>query len=253
MAFEGSTFAEYANRYENIRLERDESGVLTVTVHTGDGSLIWSSVAHDELAYCFADIAADKETRVVILTGEGDDFCTEIDFSSFALGNPSEWTHVVFHGQRLMNNLLSIEVPVIGAFNGPARIHPDLLLMSDVTVASATTVLQDAPHFGNGLVPGDGAHVVWMYVLGPQRGRYFLMMNQELDAVTALDWGVINEVVEPGRVLDRAREIAAELAAKPDVGRRYTRSVLTREWKRLMHEQLGYGLVHEALGVLDLG
>lgn len=253
MAYQGSSFDEYSKRYQNIRLERDEAGVLTVTVHTDGGSMVWTATTHDELAYCFADIAADKENRVVVLTGAGDDFCTEIDFASFTLSDPSDWTHVIFHGQRLMNNLLAIEVPVIGAFNGPARIHPDLLLMSDITVASRTTVLQDAPHFGNGLVPGDGAHVVWMYVLGPQRGRYFLMMNQEIDAQRAVDWGAINEVVEPDQLLSRAHEIAAELAAKPDVARRYTRSILTREWKRLMHEQLAYGLAHEALGVLDLG
>lgn len=46
-------------------------------------SLIRSSTAHDEHACCFGDVAADKENRVVILTRTGNDFCTEIDFSSF--------------------------------------------------------------------------------------------------------------------------------------------------------------------------
>ena len=67
-------FDQYRNRYENIRLER-EDGVLTVTVHTRGNSLVWSALAHEELGYCFTDIGTDRENKVVLLTGAGDNFC----------------------------------------------------------------------------------------------------------------------------------------------------------------------------------
>jgi enoyl-CoA hydratase/carnithine racemase len=244
-------FEEYAKRYENIRLERDD-GILQVTVHTDGESLVWTSTAHDELAYCFSDIACDPDNKVVVLTGTGDSFCSEIDFTSFNLGTASDWSHIIFEGQRLLTNLLGIEVPVIAAINGPATIHPEIPVLSDITIASETTVFQDAPHFPAGIVPGDGAHTTWMHVLGPQRGRYFLLTGQELDAAQALDYGVVNEVLPADQVLARAREIATTIAAKPPLARRYSRVLLTRELKRLMHEQLGLGLVHEALGALSL-
>ncbi|MEV7085382.1 enoyl-CoA hydratase/isomerase family protein [Streptomyces sp. NPDC093085] len=247
----GPVLDDYAQRYEHIRLDRDDDGVLLVTVHTGGDSLVWTARAHDELAYCFADIACDPANKAVVLTGAGDAFCADIDFTSFSLGTPAEWSHIMFEGKRLLTNLMSIEVPVIAAVNGPALIHPEIAVLSDLVLAAETTVFQDGPHFPAGIVPGDGAHVVWTHVLGPARGRYFLLTGQRLDARQALEFGVVNEVLPPGKVLPRARELAAGIAAKPALARRFSRVVLTHEIRRLLHEQLGLGLAHEALAALD--
>ncbi|OLT16155.1 crotonase [Pseudonocardia sp. CNS-139] len=252
MALIAPSFDDYATKYENIRLERDSAGVLQVTLHTEGKSLVWTARAHDELAYCFTDIACDAENKVVVLTGAGDSFCSEIDFTSFSLGTAADWSQIVFEGQRLLQNLMGIEVPVIAAINGPATIHPEIPVLSDVTIAASTTVFCDAPHFANGIVPGDGAHICWTHVLGPQRGRYFLLTEQTLDADQALAYGVVNEVLPPEQVLPRAREIAARLAAKPPLARRYARVLLTREIKRLIHDQQALGLTHEALAALSL-
>lgn len=244
--------SEYASKYKHVQLER-EDGILTVTVHDGGGGpLVWTSQAHDELAYCFNDIACDRENQVVILTGAGDSFCGSIDFSSFALGTAADWSHIIFEGQRLISNLMEIEVPVISAINGPVLVHPEIPLLSDITVASEQAVFQDSPHFPSGIVPGDGAHLVWMHILGPQRGRYFLLTDQQLDAKQALDYGVVNEVVPRDEVLPRAQLLAQAIAAKPELTRRYARVVLTREIKRLIHDQLSLGLTHEALAALSL-
>ncbi|MFD5747269.1 enoyl-CoA hydratase/isomerase family protein [Streptomyces sp. NPDC127033] len=248
----GPRFDDYSERYENIRLERDDDGVLQVTLHTGGDSLIWTSQAHDELAYCFTDISCDPGNKAVVLTGAGSAFCAEIDFNSFQLGTPGDWSHVMFEGKRLLTNLMNIEVPVVAAINGPALVHPEIAVLSDIVLASETTVFKDGPHFPSGIVPGDGAHVVWTHVLGPTRGRYFLLTGQEIGARQALDHGVVNEVLPPGKVLPRARELAAGIAAGPALARRFSRVVLTHEIKRLLHEQLGLGLAHEALAALDL-
>jgi enoyl-CoA hydratase/carnithine racemase len=245
------SFDDYAKKYENIRLER-EDGVLQLTVHTNGDGLVWTSQVHDELAYCFTDVACDPENKVVLLTGAGDAFCAEIDFSSFSLGTAADWSHIIFEGQRLLTNLMNIDVPVIAAINGPALIHPEIPILSDIVIAADTVAFKDGPHFPSGIVPGDGAHLAWTHVLGPTRGRYFLLTGQELDAAKALEYGVVNEVVPANQVLGRARELAVEIAAKPDLARRYARAVLTREIKRLIHEQLGFGLAHEALAALSL-
>jgi enoyl-CoA hydratase/carnithine racemase len=244
--------SEYASKYQHVRLERQD-GILVVTVHDGEGgSLVWTSRAHDELAYCFNDIACDRENQVVVLTGAGDSFCGAIDFSTFSLGTAADWSHIIFEGQRLINNLMLIEVPVISAINGPAIVHPEIPLLSDITIAADHTVFQDSPHFPSGIVPGDGAHLVWTHILGPQRGRYFLLTDQKLEAKQALDWGVVNEVVARDEVLPRALSLAQTIAAKPELARRYARVILTREIKRLIHDQLSLGITHEALAALSL-
>jgi enoyl-CoA hydratase/carnithine racemase len=245
------TLDQYAERFEHIRLDRQD-GVLEVTVHTGKDSLVWTSQSHDELAYCFHQIASDPDNKVVLLTGAGDAFCDQIDFSSFKLSTPRDWAEIVYEGTQLLTNLLNIQVPVVAALNGPATVHPEIPVLSDIIVASDTVYFTDSPHFASGIVPGDGAHVVWTHVLGPNRGRYFLLSGQKLDAQQALDYGVVNEVLPSDRVLPRARELAETIAAKPPLTRRYARSVLTRELKRLMQDHLSFGLAHEALAALDL-
>lgn len=245
-------FKDYQNRYENIRLERSESGVLEVTIHTDGGPLTWTTTSHDELAYCFEQISCDPDNAVVILTGAGEAFCPDIDFSTFNLGTPHDWAEIIFEGQRLLNNLLAIQVPVISAINGPALVHPEIAIINDIIIASETVKFSDSPHFASGIVPGDGAHVAWGYALGGARAKYFLLTGQELDAAQALEYGVVNEVLPLDQVLPRARAIAETIAAKPMMARRYARSVITRPLKQLMHENLGYGITHEALAALDL-
>jgi enoyl-CoA hydratase/carnithine racemase len=245
--------SEYAESYEHAKLERDESGVLLVTLHTNGGSLIWTAKAHDELGYLFTDIACDRGNRVVVLTGAGEAFCSEIDFSSFDLGTPRDWYHIAFEGKRLVKNLLDIEVPVISAINGPAWIHPEIPVLSDVIIAADTTSFQDGPHFPSGIVPGDGAQYIWPHILGPNRGRYFLLTGQVIDAAEALRLGVVNEVLPLDQVLPRALEHAANIAGKTELAIRSTRILMKREIDRIVSDQQGVGFAHQALGVMDMG
>lgn len=245
-------FADYRDRYRNIALERDERGVLQIRFHTGNGPFVWSEESHEELGDCFATVGADRANRVIVMTGTGGVWCETINFASFKLNNPAEWDHTFYDGRKLLQNLLAIEVPVISAINGAARIHPEIPVMSDIVIAAETAVFQDAPHFMGGIVPGDGAHVVWTHVLGPNKGRYFLLMGEELGAAEALARGVVGEVVPRDHVLSRALEIAADFASKTDLTLRYSRVVLTQKYRRLLDEGLGLGLALEALAAVDL-
>jgi enoyl-CoA hydratase/carnithine racemase len=242
--------SDYRNRYQNIKLERSD-GVLTVTVHTGGKSLVWSALAHEELGYCFTDIANDRDNKVVILTGAGENYCADIDAGSFKLSSASDWDSIFYDGRKLLTALLDIEVPVISAVNGPARIHPEIPILSDIVLAAETALFQDAPHFMSGIVPGDGAHIVWPYVIGGNRGRAFLLTGQELPATAALEYGAVFEVLPRNRLLPRAQELAQTIATKPFLTRRYTRLALTQRIKRLLQEGLSLGLAVEALAAID--
>ncbi len=137
---------------------------------------------------------------------------------------------------------------MVAAVDGRATVHAELAVLSDIVIASDRAVFADAPHFGFGTVPGDGVHLVWPYLLGPNRGRYFLLTGQRLGAAEAERLGVVSEVLAPEDLLPRARELAARLAGTPDVVLRYTRQAITLPLRRLMADGLAHGLALEGLG-----
>ncbi len=242
---------EYSDRYSRAALRR-EGGVLEVRLHNGSGgSLVWDEPAHRELPELFADVAHDAANKVIIIAGTGADFCSAQDSSGWPKLVPSTWDKLFTEGRHLLRNLLDIEVPVIGVVNGPARWHAEILLLSDVVLASETAVFQDVPHFPYA-VPGDGVHTVWPLLLGPNRGRYFLLTNEEIGAEEARQLGVVGEVLPADRALPRAWDLARQLDRHDALTLKYTRLALTHRLKRAILEDLPYGLALEGLAGIGI-
>lgn len=241
----------YFDKYPTIAFERDELGILVMRLHSDNGPVVYTPQHHADWTGAFYDVGSDRNNSVVIITGTGDTFIDDIAWDKDA-SRPLYWEDVHAEGKRLMRNLLDIEVPVIGAVNGPATIHAELACLSDITLASEIATFQDKPHIPFYTVPGDGVHIVWQELLGTNRGRYFLLTGQVLSAQQALDWGVVNEVLPKEQLLPRAKALAKQLVALPPLTRRYARTVLIQRLKRLMDENLGYGLALEGLAAVEM-
>ena len=94
-------------------------------------------------------------------------------------------------------------------------------------------------------------HIVMPLLLGLNRGRYYLLTGQTLDARQAHEFGLVAEVLAPDRLMPRAWELAEGLAKKPTLLPRYTRLLLTEYLRRQMHDLLGYGLGMEMLALIE--
>jgi enoyl-CoA hydratase/carnithine racemase len=247
-----SKLKDYQNKYSQIRFRR-EDGILEMAIHYNGGPAIWTvdeNGLHRELGDAFYDVGRDRDNKVVIFTGTGDNFLVALDGKHGPPYDAILLDRIIKEGKDLIFNLLDIEVPVIGAVNGKAVMHGELPLLADIVIASETTRFSDG-HFSRGAVPGDGDHVLWTMWLGPNRGRYFLMTGQEIDAKEALQLGLVGEVVPLDRLLGRAWELARDIAKKPELVRRYAHVVLTQHLKRRLLEDHGYGLTAEMLAFMS--
>ena len=243
----------YFTRYENLAMDRTESGILTVRFHSNGGPIVFTGQTHHDLPNALADIGGDRDNKVVILTGTGDVFMDEIDGDSLGeIYKPAEWDKVYWEGRRVLQRLLELEAPIIAAVNGPATVHSEYVLLADITVASEDAVFADKPHLSFGIVPGDGIHVIYEELLGVNRARYFALTQQRLDANEAHSLGLINEVVPKEAVYDRARTIAEELATKPQLFLRYTTIALRQRLLQRLNEGTQLGMALEGLTAADL-
>lgn len=243
----------YFSSYENIAMQRSDAGILTVRFHTDGGPVVFTGQTHRDLPKALAEIGADRDNKVLILTGTGDVFMEEIDGESLGeIFRPGEWDKLYWEGRRVLQRLLEIEAPIIAAVNGPATVHSEYVLLADITIASEDAVFADKAHLAFEVVPGDGIHVIYEELLGINRARYFALTQQRLEAKEAQTLGLVNEVVAKGAVYDRAFAIAEQLAQKPQLLLRYTTLALRQRLLQRLNEGTQLGMALEGLTAADL-
>ena len=213
----------------------------------------WGLLPHGEFPQAFRDVGGDPENKVVILTGTGDTYSGPRAAGGTGMrSTPAQWDRVYWEGKHLLMSLLDIEVPMISAINGPAWRHSEIPLLSDIVLAADDVQFQDSAHFANGMVPGDGMHVIYPLLLGWNRGRYFLLTGQTLDAREGARAGPGQRAAPARRSAVRARgRWPSSSPRQPALLLRYTRVLFTQPLKRLLLDHLGYGLALEGLSVVD--
>jgi enoyl-CoA hydratase/carnithine racemase len=145
-----------------------------------------------------------------------------------------------------------IQIPTIGLLHGPA-VHTEIALFCDITIASDDVVIND-PHAAAGWVPGDGIQIAFREAMGSKRANYAMLTNQYIDATTALDYGLVSEVVPRDRLYKRATEIAESLVrCMPRATRRITTQVLRAPLKQALATELRQAFGNEMFATLVVG
>jgi enoyl-CoA hydratase/carnithine racemase len=93
--------------------------------------------------------------------------------------------------------------------------------------------------------------VIWPLLLGPNRGRSFLLTGERISAEEAKRLGIVAEVVPDGESLAAAWTWARTLASQSDITLRYTRAALTVQLKQQLLAHLGFGLALEGLAAFE--
>ena len=126
--------------------------------HTNGGPIVFTGQTHEDLPFALEDIAADEDNRAMILTGTGDVFMDQIDGPSLGdMTKPVQFARTRSQGIKILERFPSLPFPVVGVANGPATVHSEYLLLTDIHIASERATYGDLPHPTFGIAAGDGS------------------------------------------------------------------------------------------------
>ena len=244
---EPSQFEVYAEKYKDILLMTRKNGILEVRLHTGDGPLKFSWQAHSMWSQAWIDIGRDPENEVMILTGTGDrwlDANPEVWKKLFREWTQDDKLKMYHESLRLLENLIfCIDIPTIAAINGPGT-HCEIGTLCDITLCTEDTDFFD-PHFLGGTPPGDGMALTLQRTIGIKRAAYYAYTGAKLDGKTAMELGIVNEVLPREKLLPRAWELAEMMMERSRGARMLTHSILSRPWKEALVQDQGFHLTHQ--------
>ena len=241
-------FEEYKERFkDHFKLERRSDGVILAQAHTLGGSVQLSVQNHRSLGLLFKAVGADPENEVMIFTGSGEDFMMEADPEGFQLERKDNayWAYEYAYkdGRINVSSLVNdLEIPTIGIING-CGFHSEICLMCDLTLMAEDAVIYDL-HYDIGSVPGDGIHSCFEELLGVKRAAYALLTGEAIDAKTALEYGMVNEILPKDQLVERAYKVADHIMTQPRTTRRLTTQIVRRPWRQRISDDLdgGFGI-----------
>jgi enoyl-CoA hydratase len=232
--------------------------IATITINRPDRLNAVHNALHHELEQIWLDVRADQDVNAIILTGAGRAFCAGGDVKGMAEGTLSgaapkkgkgrgRGPIAASNGRRVIENMLDVEQPIIGAINGDAiGLGATLALLCDITVASEKARFADT-HVKVGIVAGDGGAVIWPLLIGPHRAKEFLMRGNFISGAEAGRIGMVNYAVGPEDVMSKARELARELADGPTWAIRWSKLAVNKWLKQQANLILDASLAYEMM------
>ena len=206
--------------------------VATITLNRPERLNAISGPMLESFSRVFRAADADREVRVIILTGAGRGFCSGLDLKDLTAGSgigsgngaglPTRFDLAGSPPMVLHNT----DKPVICALNGPAAGYGlDLALGCDIRIASSSAKL--AAIFGKrGIVPESGGSWLLPRLIGWAKASEVAFRGRVLSADEALELGLVNIVVEEGRALAVAEEWAQEIAANAPLAIQATKRMM---------------------------
>ena len=216
-----------------LTVERPDDGVAVVRLNRPERLNAINEVLLGELKQLCADLALDREVRAVVLTGAGRGFCSGIDLRDFgpSMLDADDPAIDRMRFQEMMASLpqaiRSLPQPVVAAVNGPAVGGGfALCLAADVRICAASA------SFGNAAIAIglSGAEMGMSYflprIVGMSVAADWMLTGRTVTAEEAHLRGLVSEMVDDDRLLERALELAGQIAANSPLGVQMTKRAL---------------------------
>ena len=237
------------SEFETIRYETGPDRVATITLNRPEVLNAFDRRMCEEVRAAWRMVKDDPEVNAVVLRAEGDRaFCAGLDMKQ-PYGQPDDvWNHED-PGELLSPKWQKVWKPVVCAVQGICTAGAFYFLNeADIVICSADATFFDS-HVSNGMVSALEPVGLMRRVGLAQTLRVALSGNDErVTAATALQIGLVTEVVERAFLWSRAHEIAAAVAAKPSAATQGTVRAIWESLDRPYRAAMEQGLIYTRLG-----
>lgn len=207
--------------YTYYSVAKPEGHVAVVTLMPEAGAKVFqfSQAKLRELVLVVDAIESDRAVKVVVFTGSGKVFAAGADITEMraivdSTNAVEGGSAVAAVGHTLMDRVERSRLVSIAAINGAAVGGAcELCLACDYRVAVAGAKLGQ-PEINLGLIPGWGGTRRLARLVGPARAKWLVFTGELITAETALDWGLVQEVVAPDQLVPAALGVARTIGAK---------------------------------------
>jgi enoyl-CoA hydratase/carnithine racemase len=223
----------YIMEYKDIIFQVDK-GFATLTLNRSDiRNAITGADMISEIEDACKYVNEEMAIKALIITGADPAFSSGGNVKEMAArkgmfnGTPAQIKENYKRNiQRIPLAFQKVQIPTIAAVNGPAiGAGCDLALMCDMRIASEKAKFGET-FINIGLIPGDGGAYFLPRVVGMAKACELTFTGEVIDANTALEIGLVNDVVEHGLLMKKAGDLAAKIASKPSEALRMAKKLL---------------------------
>ncbi|MBP8724788.1 MAG: enoyl-CoA hydratase/isomerase family protein [Saprospiraceae bacterium] len=193
-----------------------EEGICTLTINREQTMNALNHDVIDDLYQAVDEVERNSENiKGLIITGAGPkSFVAGADISEFVGLSRKEAIALGRKGQALFSEIEKLNIPVIAAVNGFALGGGCELAMACHIRVASTNAFFGQPEVNLGLIPGYGGTQRLVHYIGKGKAIEMLMTGDMIAAEEAYRLGLVNHVVEPGKVLEKSREIIVKISKK---------------------------------------
>lgn len=207
--------------------------VCTLTLNRPDKLNALNRDMYHQLSDGFRNANADDSVNAIVIRGVPGIFTAGNDIADFAKA-ASAAQRTDNPALDLMKAILDCDKPIVAGVDGPAvGIGTTLLFHCDLVYATSQARFH-TPFAALGVCPEFGSSVTFSALMGHQRAAQMLLLCEPISAEKALEFGFVNELVEPQQLYDTLAATAARLAALPNQALRTSRALLHNNKQALL-------------------
>ena len=223
---------------EHVKLEK-KGPIAYVTIDRPKVLNALNMATMEELGEVFTDLAADREVRVVILTGSGEKaFVAGADINELQKNNPVEAKAYTHRGQAVLDLIENLGKPVIACINGFALGGGCEIAMACTMRLASDKAKLGQPEVKLGLIPGYGGTQRLPRLVGTGLAMQMLLTGEMISAQEAYRIGLVNEVLAPEQLIPRAEEIAQKIIANAPLAVQYCMEAVHQGLNMTLQEAL---------------